>query len=202
MFSRIYSAGTSGIQGRIITVEVDSHDGLPGMSMVGYLSSEVREAQERVRTALKNSGFSMPPKKTVINLSPASIRKAGTSYDLAIALGVLGALEYVNLEPYLNSLFVGELGLDGTIKPVRGVLPMVLTAKEEGFCQCFLPPGNEREGQAVRQMEIAAPESLKQCVEWLRHPDIIKRVVKVQGASLSCQASSGEEKDFSEVNGQ
>lgn len=202
MFSRIYSAGTSGIQGRIITVEVDSHDGLPGMSMVGYLSSEVREAQERVRTALKNSGFSMPPKKTVINLSPASIRKAGTSYDLAIALGVLGALEYVNLEPYLNSLFVGELGLDGTIKPVRGVLPMVLTAKEEGFCQCFLPPGNEREGQAVRQMEIAAPESLKQCVEWLRHPDIIKRVVKVQGESLSCQDSSGEEKDFSEVNGQ
>ena len=97
---------------------------------------------------------------------------------------------------------MGELGLDGTIKPVRGVLPMVLTAKEEGFCQCFLPPGNEREGQAVRQMEIAAPESLKQCVEWLRHPDIIKRVVKVQGESLSCQDSSGEEKDFSEVNGQ
>lgn len=202
MFSRIYSAGTSGIQGRIITVEVDSHDGLPGIAMVGYLSSEVREAQERVRTALRNSGFSLPPQKTVINLSPASIRKAGTSYDLAIALGILGALGKVNLEPYSNSLFVGELGLDGIIKPVRGVLPMVLTAKEEGFCRCFLPPGNQREGQAVRQMEIAAPESLKQCVEWLRHPDNIKKEARVQGESLLCTASSEEEKDFSEVNGQ
>ena len=103
MFSRIYSAGTRGIEGQVISVEVDSHDGLPGIVMVGYLSSEVREAQERVRTAIRNSGFRIPPKKTVINLSPASIRKAGTSYDLAIALAVLSALGEVNLEPYQDN---------------------------------------------------------------------------------------------------
>ena len=103
MFSRIFSAGTSGIDGQIISVEVDSHDGLPSIVMVGYLSSEVREAQERVRTALRNSGFRMPPKKTVINLSPASIRKAGTSYDLAIALAVLAALGEIDLEAYKSA---------------------------------------------------------------------------------------------------
>ncbi len=204
MFSRIFSAGTSGIDGQIISVEVDAHDGLPGMIMVGYLSSEVREAQERVRTALRNSGFRFPPKKIVINLSPASIRKAGTSYDLAIALAVLAAFGEVDLEPYQDCLFVGELGLDGRIKPVRGVLPIVLSAKEKGFQRCILPLENMQEGQAGKKIEVAAPLSLEQCVEWLRHPEKIKNysAVKFSDTAADQSADVRESKDFSEVNGQ
>ncbi len=203
MFSRIFSAGTSGIDGQIISVEVDSHDGLPGIVMVGYLSSEVREAQERVRTALRNSGFRMPPKKTVINLSPASIRKAGTSYDLAIALAVLAALGEVDLETYQNCLFVGELGLDGTIKPIRGILPIVLSAKEKGFQKCFLPRENIREGQAAGGVQISAPLSLGQCVEWIRHPEKEEQI-PVCSAELFTELSADERenKDFSEISGQ
>lgn len=204
MFSRIFSAGTSGIDGQIISVEVDAHDGLPGMIMVGYLSSEVREAQERVRTALRNSGFRLPPKKVVINLSPASIRKAGTSYDLAIALAVLAAFGEVDLEPYQDCLFVGELGLDGRIKPVRGVLPIVLSAKEKGFRRCVLPLENIQEGQAGKEIEVLAPLSLEQCVEWLRHPEKIKNcsAARVSDIAAGQSADEREDRDFSEVNGQ
>ncbi len=203
MFSRIYSAGTSGIEGQIVSVEVDSHDGLPGIVMVGYLSSEVREAQERVRTAIRNSGFRIPPKKTVINLSPASIRKAGTSYDLAIALAVLAALGEVNLESYQDCLFVGELGLDGRIKPIRGILPIILTAKEKGFHQCFLPRENLLEGQAGGCIRIATPASLEECVQWLRCPEK-RKMIQTDTADLFMKNSDcrNETKDFSEVNGQ
>ena len=203
MFSRIYSAGTRGIEGQVISVEVDSHDGLPGIVMVGYLSSEVREAQERVRTAIRNSGFRIPPKKTVINLSPVSIRKAGTSYDLAIALAVLSALGEVNLEPYQDCLFVGELGLDGRIKPVRGILPIILTAEEKGFRQCFLPRENLAEGHAGGCIRIAAPSSLKECVEWLRYPEKMEKIQPDMSELLIDDSDCSKEiKDFSEVNGQ
>lgn len=215
MFNKIYSAGIWGIDGRIVSVEADSNNGLPGTSMVGCLSAEVREAQERVRTALRNSGFSLPPKKTVINLSPASIRKEGTTYDLAIALAVLSSLAGgSNLEAesalppperLRDWVFVGELGLDGSIKPVRGVLSIVLAAKSAGFSRCLVPEENLLEGLAVKGIQVLTAGNLRQCVEFLNssercrdyQEEAFQRQKKTRDA-----AEIGEERDFSEVNGQ
>ncbi len=204
MFKRVYSAGIRGSEGQIVSVEADSNNGLPGVSMVGYLSAEVKEAQERARTALKGSGFLLPPKKTVINLSPASVRKAGTTYDLAIALAILLSLEGISASCLEDSIFIGELGLDGSIKPVRGVLPIVIAAKDAGFHRCCLPAGNLEEGRTVKEMEIIPLETLEECVQFLIHPELGAKLAQKE---LSCKEEKTNQKemdtlDFSEVNGQ
>ncbi len=205
MFSRIYSGGIRGIEGQIVSVEADSNNGLPGTCMVGYLSSEVREAQERARTALRGSGFLLPPKKTVINLSPASVRKAGTSYDLGIALAILSSLEG-GISPLTeDSLFIGELGLDGKIKAVRGVLPIVIAAKKMGFRRCYIPEDNFEEGNSVRDIEIITPRTLAECVKFLLHPEEQKETMNRRAAERDRKCAGREETrtvDFSEVNGQ
>ena len=156
LFYKVCSIGLFGMEGSLIHVEADASDGLPSFIMVGALAPEVREAQDRVRTALKNSGFRFPPKKVTINLSPADIRKSGTGFDLAIAVGVLGANQMLGCEfqALETSVFLGELGLDGRIKGVRGVLPMVMKAKEQGKAICYLPLENRREGRMIPGIRI------------------------------------------------
>lgn len=129
MYSRITSGGVLGVEGLLIQVETDITDGLPMFNMVGYLSSCVREAGERVRTALKNAGFLVPPKRITINLSPADIRKEGTAYDLPIAIGIMVSMGIIPAEKTENVLILGELGLDGRVNHVPGVLPVVHHAK-------------------------------------------------------------------------
>ena len=128
MYSESFSAAIFGIDGCVVHIETDISEGLPGLVLVGYLSSEVKEARERVRIALKNSGYRFPPKKITINLSPADVRKDGTSFDLSIAVAILAAFGYIDKEILKQILFIGELGLDGNIKSVNGVLPRVYTA--------------------------------------------------------------------------
>ena len=128
MFSTIYSGGLDGIRAYLVQVEVDISTGLPGFGMVGSLSGEVREARERVQVALRNAGFDLPPMKITVNLAPAHIRKEGTAYDLPIAVGMLAAMGYFDKKALENVLFAGELGLDGEIKPVRGIFPIVQEA--------------------------------------------------------------------------
>ena len=174
MFSKINSFSTRGIDGYRITVEVDVSNGLPSFVMVGYLAEEVREAQERVRTALRNAGFCLPPKRITVNLSPAGVRKEGTGCDLAIAAGILRCLweqgekakirktdetcpEMDGMEDEENNsapdwdqwAFIGELGLDGSIKPLTGVLSMVYEARRCGMKRVFLSEENVQEGRAV-----------------------------------------------------
>ena len=132
MFSKVYSAGLQGIDGYPVQVEADVGNGLPGFHMVGYLASEVREAEERVKTALKNSGFSMLPKKVTVNLSPADVRKDGTAFDLPMAVAVLTAYGVGEPSVLEDSAFIGELGLDGRVKPVRGVLSLVTAMRDTG----------------------------------------------------------------------
>ena len=115
-----------GIEGRLIQVEVDVSNGLPGIHMVGLLSSEVKEAGERVRTALKNTGHPIPPKRITVNLSPADIKKQGSSFDLPIAAAILANLGSFPTDQLQNRLMLGELGLDGAVRPVKGVLAVVL----------------------------------------------------------------------------
>ena len=200
MFGKVYSAGLEGIEGYLVQVEADASDGLPGFHMVGYLASEVREAEERVRTALKNSGIRLPPKRVMINLSPADVRKDGTAFDLPIAVAVLAAYGIVEASVLKGSAFIGELGLNGQVKAVRGVLPLVSALRDLGWKRCFLPEENVPEGLAVGQIEIVKVREVRQIMEILGNP------ANVRGEKL-CDWPSAEEReeylfDFSEVNGQ
>lgn len=173
MFSKIYSGGIKGIEGCVIQVESDVSHGLPGFQLVGYLSSEVKEAQERVRTALKNSGFHLPPMKITINLSPANIRKEGTGFDLPIAIAVLSAHNMLRCSDFLSeSAFVGELGLDGSVKPICGTLSLVAAFRDAGIKHCFLPKENALEGLAMDGIGIVPVKNLKDLVYHLNHPDV------------------------------
>ncbi len=200
MFSKVYSAGLQGIEGYLVQVEADVGDGLPGFHMVGYLAPEVREAQDRVRTALKNAGIRLPPRKVTINLSPADIRKDGTAFDLPVAVAVLAAYGMVGPAALKGSAFIGELGLDGQVKPVRGVLPLVSALRDLGWKRCFLPVENVPEGLAVGQIDIVKVKNVKQAMEWLADPG------KIQKESihewLLAEGSQGYAYDFCEVNGQ
>lgn len=200
MFSSVYSGGLHGIDGYRIQVEADVSDGLPGFSMVGYLASEVKEAEQRVKAALKNAGFRLEAKKVTVNLSPANIRKAGTAYDLPVAVAILAAYGRLDVSGFRDGAFMGELGLDGRCKPIRGVLPLVLAMKEAGMRRCFLPAANVREGLAVEGIDIVRVEDLRQLADLLLHPE---EIVCVSRDSLSQETpASGYEVDFSEIHGQ
>ncbi len=160
MFSKIYSSAVLGMNGTIISVEADVNDGLPMFTMVGYLSSSVKEAGERVRTALKNSGYHMPPKRITINLSPADIRKDGSGFDLPIAISVLlsfGIIPAINLE---KTVIIGELGLNGEVKGVNGVLSMVHHCKKEGMSLAIVPAENVNEAKLIKGIDIIGVSTL------------------------------------------
>ena len=126
MYSKVYSGIPVGIDGMLITVEADISSGLPSFDMVGYLAASVKEARDRVRSALRNTGFILPAQRITVNLSPADIRKDGTGFDLSIAVAVLIAMQVIpDSNLFENIIFLGELGLDGSILPVPGVLPIV-----------------------------------------------------------------------------
>lgn len=173
MFSKVFSGGILGIDGYLVHVEADVSDGLPGFAMVGYLSSEVKEAQDRVKTALRNSGFYLPAKKITVNLSPADIRKEGTAFDLPIAIAVLVSFGVVEPTELRSSLLVGELGLNGEVKPMKGAISIVAAARDCGLRRCFLPKSNMAEGSAIDGIDIIGIESVKELVQLLNHRDQI-----------------------------
>lgn len=201
MFSKINSCGVRGVEGFRVTVESDVSDGLPNFIMVGYLSEEVREAQERVRTALKNSGFALPPKKVTINLSPADIRKEGTAFDLAIAVSVLCCLGWIEAADTTDSAFIGELGLNGEIKPVKGILSRVYAAMESGISRCFLPRENLLEGTAVNGIEIVGVNDMKEVAALFKQPENITGK-RFDGSLFKDEDRVRYEDDFSELIGQ
>ena len=200
MYSKVHSVGITGVEGVPILVEADVSDGLPGFSMVGYLSSEVREAQDRVRTALKNSGFRLSARKITINLSPADIRKEGTAFDLPIAVAILAASGMVKSSALESCVISGELGLDGGIKPVRGVLSITAAAKKAGKQKCFFPRENAGEGLIIEGMEIIGVENLKDLTDQLNFPE--KQKDFRAGASRVPNRLKAYDVDFSEVEGQ
>ena len=161
MFSTVLSATLQGLQVEFIDVEADLSNGLPMFHMVGYLSSEVKEAGERVRTAIRNSGLVLPAKKIVVNLSPADVRKRGTAFDLPIAVAILASLGLVGQERLAKTVFVGELSLDGRVRSVPGILPIALEAKKHGFQACVVSKENESEGRLVEGIEVIGVENLK-----------------------------------------
>ena len=166
-FSTVLSAAVEGLRVESVHVEADVSSGLPVFHMVGYLSSEVKEAGERVRTAIRNSGFDFPAKRTVINLSPATMRKRGASFDLPIAAAILVSLGRINPNSLEKCLIIGELGLDGRVRKVPGILPIVAEAKRGGVRRCIVPAENAAEGALVEGVEIVGVENLQDTVAFL-----------------------------------
>lgn len=170
MFSTILSGAIFGIESYLVHVEVDLSSGLPCFVMVGSLGSEVKESGERVRIALKNTGIFLPPMHISVNFSPADIRKEGTGFDLPVAIGVLTAMEKLPADAASGMLLLGELGLNGEIKPVKGVLPIMISAVKAGITRCLVARENVREAAAVTGMKAVGVQNLMQIIEYLRLP--------------------------------
>lgn len=207
-FSTVLSAAIEGLKVGFVQVEADVSNGLPVFHMVGYLSSEVKEAGERVRTAIKNSGFDYPAKRTVVNLSPATLRKRGASFDLPIAVSILSSLGEVPAGNGEKCLIIGELSLDGRVRKVPGILPVTMEAFENGITCCIVPKENEAEGNLVTGMKVIGVESLQEAADFLNGernvnvPDKTRKIKKFCGVQVSQKENEGRLPDFSQIKGQ
>ena len=165
-FARVYSAQTYLLKGQIVTVEIDTFRGLNAFSIVGLPDKAVDEARDRVGSAIKNSDFTSPKsvnQKTIVSLAPAEIKKEGSFFDLAIALGYLLCVGEIKFNPE-KKLFLGELSLNGELKGIRGILPLVLMAKDEGFEEIYLPEENATEAALVDDIKIFGVKNLKEVI--------------------------------------
>ncbi len=202
MVTKIYTGAITGIDCRMVCVEVDVSTGLPQLEMVGRLSAEVREAEKRVRVALKNTGISLPPQRITVNLSPADLYKEGTQYDLPIAIGMLASAGMLPAESVEDIFIAGELGLEGNVGPIRGVLPMVLEGRAQGIRRFLLPKANAKEGAVVSGTEVIGIESLQEAYRFLGLPEN-KRVLEFPPVSEDVwQAECGMAEDFADLYGQ
>jgi len=206
MVSQITTAVLTGLNTSKVTVETDLNNSLPGVVVVGLPDTAVTEAKERVRSAIKNSGYSFPTKKIIVNLAPADVKKEGSSYDLPIALGILAANGTLRDEQFKDYAFIGELSLDGTLRPVRGILPLVMGLKELGVTRIVVPYKNSKEAALVSDVDIYAPKTLSEAVNhFTDDPETHKSMKKV---SYSFDMYIEEEKnsenlfDFKDVKGQ
>lgn len=198
MYSKITTATVCGLKSVCVQVEADVSDGMPVFEMVGFLASEVKEARERVRTALHNCGYKIPAKRITVNLSPAYVRKSGSGFDLPIAIAVLAALGEVESEALRDVLVLGEISLNGMVRPIRGILPIVADAREKGMKRCIIPYENQAEAELIPDMEVWAVEDLNGMVSYLKG-----REYQRKKPLLPAGKNTGpKEPDFSEINGQ
>lgn len=198
MYSMVTTAVVRGLKSVCIQVEADVSNGMPMFEMVGFLSSEVKEARERVRTALQSNGYLLPAKRITVSLSPADVKKSGAGFDLPIAAAVLAALGEIDQKFLEHTLILGEISLSGKILPIHGVLPIVAKAKESGIKRCLIPYQNQAEARQISDIEIWALEDLKEMVSYMKGKPYQEKPY-VSGAMAKEVAS---EPDFSEIHGQ
>lgn len=167
MLSITKSFGLNGITGYLVKCEVDINQGLPGYDIVGLVGTSIKESKERVRSAIKNSGLQYPILKITVNLAPANTKKEGPIYDLAIAIGMLSATEQVNIEKAKEYVLLGELSLDGSVKRINGVLPILISAREQGFTKVIIPFENALEASYIDGLEIYPVKTLNEVVNFL-----------------------------------
>ena len=177
MFAQLKSLGLYGMDAYIVNVEADISQGLPSFEIVGLPDAAVKESRERVRSSLKNCGYDFPVSRITINLAPADIKKEGPVYDLPMLLAILVATRQISGD-FSGSIFAGELSLNGEIKPLHGILPMAIKAKEAGFSRFFIPSANAAEGSVVGGIEILPVGSLEQLIEYLNGKAPIIPVVR------------------------
>ena len=200
MLARTLSFGLSGVEGFPVTVEVYAANGIPQMEIIGLPDASVKESRDRVSAAIVNAGFAMPIARLTVNLAPADRRKEGPSFDLPIAVSVLAATHQVGATDYSRILMIGELSLDGSLLPVNGALPMVISAKEQGIEDVILPRGNAEEISCVQGIRVYPAENLRQVVYHLRGTERIP--VQEQRQYADILANVRAEVDLSQVQGQ
>src|SRR5919198_1146395 len=167
MLARALSCAVVGLDSALVEVEVDLSQGLPAFTIVGLPDTAVNEAKERVRAAIRNSGLHFPMRRITVNLAPADLRKEGPSYDLPMAVALLAASEQLALDP-AQHLFLGELGLDGTLRHTTGILPMVALARERAIPTVYVPAVNALEAALIREVEVIPVQTLAELVAHLR----------------------------------
>ena len=200
MLSKIKSIALSGLEGNLIEIQTDISNGLPEMDIVGLPDISVKESKKRIKSAIKNSGIEFPNKKILINLAPANIKKGGSSFDVAMAIGILLAMNnFIQIEQgqLANTIFIGELSLDGKLNRVEGVLPMCMEAKELGIKNVILPRANANEASIIKELNIIPANDIIEIIDHLNGNKFIK--------SYNSHEIIFNEKydiDFSEVKGQ
>ena len=200
MLAKVLSGAILGIDAYVVEVEVDIVQGLPVFATVGLPDGAVKESKDRVKSAIKNSGYDFPPKRITVNLAPADVKKEGAGFDLPIAVGILTALEIVSKEHIEDYLLFGELSLDGRVKSVRGALSLAIAAKSNGKRGVLLPKENAEEAGVVQGIDVLGVEVLSDVVDFLNDQKTLPRT------SVDLQEIFHREKnyaeDFSEVKGQ
>lgn len=200
LLSKVASSALEGITGRLVDVEVDIRSGLPVFTTVGLPDAAVKESRERVRAAIRNSGYGFPEDRITVNLAPADIKKDGTGFDLPMALGILSAMGILPPETVTPYLFFGELSLDGRLKPVKGSLPMAMAARDAGFKGVVVPFDNRMETAVVKGLSVYPVTNLSQVVGFLMG------FVSIEPARADMkelfEKTGGGESDFSEIMGQ
>jgi magnesium chelatase family protein len=199
VLASLRSAAVFGVEAYPVHIEVDVAFGLPHFSMVGLPDATVRESRDRVRSAIRNSGFEFPPHRITVNLAPADVRKAGSSFDLPIALGLLATSGPLQRRAVDDTVIVGELSLDGAINGIRGVLPIAVGARRLGVKRLLLPPQNAAEASVVEGLDVCIARSLPEAVDALNRPDEAQRAQPEPIAASPPRITDG---DLSEVRGQ
>jgi len=201
MLVKIYGSAIHGVSAQTITIEVNVDTSGVGYHVVGLPDSAIKESSYRISAALKNQGFKIPGKKVTINMAPADIRKEGTAYDLSIALGILVASEQIKAENIGDYVIMGELSLDGGLLPIKGVLPIAIKAREEGFKGIILPKQNIREAAIVDQLEVYGIENIKEVIDFFNNGIPLERTT-IDTRKEFQEKINFFSTDFSEVKGQ
>lgn len=175
MLAKILSYGLHGIDGYAVDVEIDINPGLPGYEVVGLADTAIKESKERVRAGIKNSGFNFPINKIIVNLAPAHTKKVGSMYDLPIALGILVANNTIMTNNYVDYVMLGELSLDGNIRKIDGILPMLISAKQRGYKKFIIPKQNSNEASFIDGIDIFAIENLKELVKFFNNEIVVEK---------------------------
>ena len=200
LFASVLSAAIFGVEVCPVQVEADVSNGLPSFIMVGFPSAQVKEAQERVRTALKNNGYQFPPKRITVNFAPADMKKEGAGFDVPVAAAVLAAFEMISPQVVSRVMMAGEIGLDGEIHGISGILPIVLCARSLGSRFCVVPYENLKEGRLIRDVPVAGVKNLRELVECLKNPEpYLKREIQEEIPSI---INTDMGMDFSDIEGQ
>lgn len=200
MLAKVLSSAVIGIDAFPVEVEVDIARGLPHFTTVGLPETSVKESKERVKAAIKNSGYSFPDDRITVNLAPAHIKKEGTGFDLPMAIGILAASNILPQPLLRDLLFLGELSLDGRIKPVVGSLSMAITAQKTGYKGIVVPYANRKEASVVKDLKVYAAQNLAQVVEFIRDGNSIQ--AEEQDLRYLFHAANSLEENFAEVKGQ
>jgi len=199
MYSKLNTCVLQGLKGNIVEVETDLARGMPVFNIVGLADTAIKESKERVRAAIKNSGYDFPLSRITINLAPANLRKEGSQMDLAIAMGILISNGVVDYNTSQDTVFLGELSLDGKVNSIDGALPMIISLRELNISKCIIPYDNREECGVITDIEIIPVKSLKEVVDYLNKDLIINPFTRVENPS---QKENYYDIDFSDIKGQ